>query len=116
MDEADTPAADTAEAPPLTPIAIACDIVGSQAKMAAGLGVSAPTVNQWMKEQRPIPQEQAPDIERLCGGAVLAEQLCPKPRGRWTRIPDESWPHPDGRPVIDPARPAVQQEARHAPV
>ena len=33
------------------------------------------------------------------GGAVTVEEL--NPNLPWSRIPDKSWPHPKGRPVVD---------------
>ena len=56
-------------------------------------------------------QRRFEDQERALGGLVTAEQL--RPDVRWVRIPDESWPHPAGRPLIDVAAPAAE-EAPHA--
>ena len=73
--------------------------VGGQARLAALLGVTPPTVNQWARGARPIPDDHCPAIERAAGGVVTCEELAPK--SPWRRIPDKTWPHPDGRPVLD---------------
>lgn len=73
------------------------------------LGIKAPSVIGWRGR---IPQDRCPDIERATGGRVTVEQL--RHDVRWQRVPDSSWPHPDGRPCIDVAAPAKQQEVRDA--
>ena len=55
----------------------ACCHVGTQSKLAALLGVSVPTVNQWVHGNRPIPAERCPEIEKATGGAVRCEELRP---------------------------------------
>lgn len=41
------------------------------------MDVSAPTVNQWVKGDRPVPAERCPQIERLTEGRVRCEELRP---------------------------------------
>ncbi len=82
-----------------TPIELACAAVGSQAELARMLGVMPAAVFQWVKKTRPIPHDKCAAIERACGGAVSCDDLLPDLN--WVRVPDASWPHPDGRPTID---------------
>lgn len=55
----------------------AIEVVGSQEKLAAQLGIKQPTVSQWLRGDRPIPAERCPAIERATSGAVLCEDLRP---------------------------------------
>lgn len=55
----------------------ACGLVGGQASMARYLGVSPPTVNQWISGTRPVPTGQCPEIEKATSGAVTCEELRP---------------------------------------
>ena len=68
-----------------SPIAIACEIVGSQAEMARKLGIPPAMVNQWIKGRRPIPAEYCKAIELFTEGEVTVMSLLPK---RWQKI----WP------------------------
>ncbi|WP_409219040.1 helix-turn-helix domain-containing protein [Escherichia coli] len=51
----------------------ACAVVGGQSAMARLLGVSPPSVNQWIKGVRQLPAERCPAIERATRGEVLCE-------------------------------------------
>ncbi|MBE5252954.1 transcriptional regulator [Kosakonia cowanii] len=55
----------------------ACSRVGGQASMARCLGVSSPTINQWVKGIRQIPAERCPEIEKATNGVVTCEELRP---------------------------------------
>lgn len=55
----------------------ACEKVGGQASLARMLNVKPPTVNQWIKDERPVPAERCIEIERATGGAVRCEELRP---------------------------------------
>ncbi|EIB9624114.1 TPA: transcriptional regulator [Escherichia coli] len=55
----------------------ACAVVGGQSAMARLLGVSPPSVNQWIKGVRQLPAERCPAIERATRGEVLCEELRP---------------------------------------
>lgn len=55
----------------------ACVRIGGQSSMARCLGVSSPTVNQWVKGIRQIPAERCPEIEKVTLGAVRCEDLRP---------------------------------------
>jgi DNA-binding transcriptional regulator YdaS (Cro superfamily) len=50
---------------------------GSQAALAAALGVKQPTISEWLRGDRQVPAERCPDIERATGGAVRCEELRP---------------------------------------
>lgn len=58
-------------------LSIACKKVGGQAALSRLLGVSPPTVNQWVNGDRPVPAERCPSIEKATGGAVRCEELRP---------------------------------------
>jgi DNA-binding transcriptional regulator YdaS (Cro superfamily) len=77
----------------------ACESAGSQAALAKQLNVTPAAVNQWVSGGRPIPAEQCPAIEQATAGSVTCEEL--RPDEPWSRIPDETWPNPKGRPVLD---------------
>jgi len=83
------------------------DQLGGPTAVARMVGCRVPSVIEWRK--RGIPADRCPAIERATSGAVTVEVL--RPDVAWSRIPDPSWPHPAGRPVIDVARLlAVAQE------
>ena len=83
------------------------DQLGGPTAVARMVGCRVPSVIEWRK--RGIPADRCPAIERATSGAVTVEVL--RPDTAWSRIPDPSWPHPAGRPVIDVARLlAVAQE------
>jgi DNA-binding transcriptional regulator YdaS (Cro superfamily) len=79
------------------------DQLGGPTAVARMVGCRVPSVIEWRK--RGIPADRCPAIERATSGAVTVEVL--RPDAAWSRIPDPSWPHPAGRPVIDVARPGV---------
>jgi DNA-binding transcriptional regulator YdaS (Cro superfamily) len=82
--------------------------VGGQRALARKLSVEAPTVNQWAKLKRPIPDEKCVGIELATEGEVACEELAPE--RHWVRVPDRKWPHPKGRPLIDHAPAANDSE------
>ncbi|HHH1259005.1 TPA: transcriptional regulator [Yersinia enterocolitica] len=55
----------------------ACLNFGGQASIARRLGVSPPTVNQWISGARPIPAERCLEIEKITEGTVTCEELRP---------------------------------------
>jgi len=84
--------------------------LGGPTAVARIVGCRVPSVIEWRK--RGIPAERCPAIERAtaeAGSMVDVHTL--RPDVAWSRIPDPSWPHPAGRPVIDVARPVAAQEA-----
>ncbi|MEK8025021.1 transcriptional regulator [Pseudaquabacterium rugosum] len=83
------------------------DDLGGVAAVARMAGVRMPTVSGWRGR---IPALRCPAIERESGTPV--EEL--RPDVTWARIPDPTWPHPDGRPCIDVAGPPAQLESSNA--
>lgn len=59
----------------MTAIDRAANTAGGQARLAGLLGVTPPTVNQWIKGVRQVPAERCPDIEKATG--VRCEELRP---------------------------------------
>lgn len=55
----------------------ACSLLGGQASMARMLGVSPPTINQWVNGVRPVPAERCLEIEKITQGKVTCEELRP---------------------------------------
>lgn len=55
----------------------ACQIFGGQAAFARALGVSSPTVSQWVSGGRPIPPKRCVAIEQATGGKVTRQELRP---------------------------------------
>jgi DNA-binding transcriptional regulator YdaS (Cro superfamily) len=72
--------------------------IGGPALIARWLGIRAPSVVGWRDR---IPADRCPGIELASGGKWPVEIL--RPDVSWQRVPDASWPHPDGRPCIDVA-------------
>lgn len=89
------------------PIDQAALAAGGITKLAAALGESVQAVTNW--RVRRAPSDRCPNIEQATAGRVTCESL--RPDVRWARVPDPSWPHPEGRPCIDVAAPV---EARAA--
>ena len=65
----------------MNPINTAVQHVGGISALAKALGVTPPTVHQWLKGQRPIPAERCPAIERLTNRTVTCEALRPDVAG-----------------------------------
>lgn len=61
----------------MNPINTAVKQVGGISALAKALGVTPPTVHQWLRGQRPIPAERCPAIERLTNRTVTCEALRP---------------------------------------
>lgn len=66
----------------------ACATFGGQAALARVLGVKPPTVNQWIKDDRPVPAERCIEIERATHGAVRCEELRPDVDWAYLRATD----------------------------
>lgn len=58
-------------------VSAAADIAGSQAALARSLHVSPPTINQWAKGVRPVPEKMAVAIETITKGEVTRRDLRP---------------------------------------
>ncbi len=63
----------------------ASEILGSQALLAKAIGVTQPTLNQWISGDRPVPIERCVLIEQATNGQVTRKDLRPDD---WHRI----WP------------------------
>lgn len=63
----------------LSPIQRACaaEGIGNPSRLAKALGLSAPTVYQWIEGVRPIPARWCCPIEQATGGAVTRYDLRP---------------------------------------
>ena len=72
----------------ISPIEIACDLAGGQSALASLLGVSAPTVNQWVKKVRPVPPLQAFSIETTFKHDVRVSRKAFFPDSWATRWPE----------------------------
>lgn len=70
----------------MNPINTAIRYVGGISALARALGVTPPTVHQWLKGQRPIPAERCPAIERLTNRAVSCESLRPDVDWAYLRV------------------------------
>lgn len=70
---------------------------------AQKLGLHEQYLYQFLARHRVAPSERCPGIERELYPKVTVDQL--RPDVRWVRVPDPTWPHPDGRPCIDVAAP-----------
>ena len=77
-------------------VAAAADLAGSQAALARSLNVTAPTINQWAKGVRPVPEKMAVAIEAITNGAVTRRDLRPND---WYLI----WPE-----LVPPSTPAQE--------
>lgn len=69
--------------------------------LAKAIDVPPSFISKLVSGDKGVPQNRAPDIERFTAGAVAVEELLPDLT--WLRIPDASWPHPSGRPLLDVA-------------
>lgn len=65
--------------------------------LAAALGVTVQRLWNW--RARGVPAEFCPAIEHATAGEVTCEEL--RSDVAWVRVADVSWPHPDGRPLVD---------------
>lgn len=67
-------------------IAVAAQILGSQAALARALSVAPPTVHQWIDGTRGVPVRYCVEIERLTDGKVSRQKL--RPDDFWRIWPD----------------------------
>ena len=78
-------------------------------RVAAVVGLNEQYLYQCLTGRRLLPPDRCPGIESATGGLVTCETL--RPDVHWVRVPDATWPHPEGRPCIDVA---ARQEVRDA--
>jgi DNA-binding transcriptional regulator YdaS (Cro superfamily) len=65
---------------------------GSQAAMASALGVTQPTISEWLRGERKVPTKRCPVIERETrarGVVILCEELRPDVAWSVLRAPAE---------------------------
>jgi len=74
----------------------AARLLHGKSKLAQAIGVKPPTLQQWIKGTRPVPDGKCAAIEKATDGRVTVDAIS---AGGWSRIPDSAWPHPEGRPV-----------------
>lgn len=81
-----------------------------RAEIALALGLHEQYLYQGLNSKpRPLPARHVVGIERATAGRRTCETL--RPDVRWVRVPDPTWPHPEGRPCIDVAAPVAQEAA-----
>lgn len=80
----------------------AIKVFGSQSALAADIGAHKPDLSDWLSGHRKVPDHRCKAIEKATCAHVTVEEL--RPDLNWIRLPDKSWPHPGGRPLIDVAR------------
>lgn len=85
-----------------TPISLACKLLGSQTALAKALGISSPTVHEWVNSDRPVPIQQAVRIEFITNGAVTRQMLRPDD---WLAI----WPE-----LAEPVTPTAVQPQKES--
>lgn len=79
----------------------ACEIVGGVGKLAALVGVAAPTVTQWCKGSRPVPPRKAVRIESATARQVTRQEIYPTDY-------HEIWPElANTNPTTEPAAAGV---------
>lgn len=81
----------------------AIELLDGPSNVARLLGIKVPSVIGWKGR---VPKERCPALERASGGRITCEVM--RPDVRWTRVRDRRWPHPEGRPVIDPEAPVAR--------
>lgn len=74
---------------------------GRQLALAKHLGVTTPTVAEWVKSDRPVPLRHAAEIERFTQGVVTRQAMFPED---WQRI----WPELDSPQASQQAQPSEQ--------
>jgi len=74
------------------PILRACAAVGGVGRMAALLGISAPSVSQWVSGIRPVPARRCRQIQEVTEGVVTVHDLRPDIFGQTFVTPDASEP------------------------
>lgn len=60
-----------------TPIERAVELLGGPGRTAKQLGITPPTVSQWVSGSRPVPPGRATQIEDLLAGQVTRADLRP---------------------------------------
>lgn len=89
----------------ITALEKAIYVLGSQAEIAKRLDITPGAVSQWFNGHCPVPAMRCIQFEMATSGAVSCEDL--RPDVRWVRVKDKTWPHPQGRPLVDHAKKAA---------
>ena len=76
-------------------------------------GTSRGHLQNVMSGFRPCADELGALIELESKGVVPVTETCKDTA--WVRVPDKSWPHPGGRPLIDPAHSASAGKGKTNP-
>jgi DNA-binding transcriptional regulator YdaS (Cro superfamily) len=95
----------------MDPLNRAIEALGGVVPTADAVGVAHSLPSMWRARRR-VPPDKCPALEYATEGTVTANELAPDVT--WARIPDPTWPHPDGRPCIDVAGPPAQLESSNA--
>ncbi len=61
----------------MSAIRVAVDALGGVSRLARAIGVTPPSVHQWLRGSRPIPPAQCIPIETATNGAVTRYDLRP---------------------------------------
>lgn len=83
-------------------------------ELAEAVGLNEQYLYQCLSGRRMTPEVHCPAIERESRGLITVTEL--RPDVTWQRVPDPNWPHPNGRPCIDVAAPAVEAGAPTPPM
>lgn len=71
-------------------IKLAVGLLGGSKRLSQQLGVSVPTVSNWISGKRPIPPKRCVQIEQLTNGAVTRKDLRPHDwREIWIELADK---------------------------
>ena len=74
----------------LSPIKRAVEIVGSQAKLAKGIGMSPSMMNQVYKGERSLPDKYCRQVEDVTGGAVSRTELTNNWKWYWPELQENN--------------------------
>ncbi len=83
----------------MNPVEQAVEVMKGQTALARAVGVTQPTVSEWLRGDRPVPVERCVLIERVTDGVVTRRHLRPTD---WWRI----WPE-----LVTEANPIPVREA-----
>jgi DNA-binding transcriptional regulator YdaS (Cro superfamily) len=86
----------------------AIETLGGQTALAEAIHGAPQLVNNWVRRGGLAPEDKCPAIENATRGAVSCEEL--RPDVAWIRIPDQTWPHPQGRPLVDHSHKPISAE------
>lgn len=86
------------------------EVFGTQVAVAKALGYSdIRNVSAWTNGHRQFPQQHCVTLEQRSDAKLVCEAL--RPDLRWVRVKDKSWPHKEGRPLLDVSAPVTTTEA-----